>query len=336
MTLQEPLQFAPVFVPKVWGGRSLEQYLGPIDAPGPIGEVWGLVDRDECSSVVRGGEFEGRNLRGLMLSESESLLGATTAATGEYFPLLVKLLDATQDLSVQVHPDRRAARRIGGGAAGKTEAWFILSAEPGSTIQLGLQPGVDAKAFAEKAATPEVVDLLQTHEVKPGQFILVPPGTVHSIGRGITLVEIQENSDTTYRLFDWGRVGMDGEPRELHTEQALCSMDYEQVLVGPVESVISADSADQVRLVDCDAFAIDILRLHGSETGDTDGRALVYVVVEGSGVLATSGGIERRIGRGETWLLPASIGEHRFTSVDGELRVLRVETRALAEEGGGE
>jgi len=328
MALQEPLHFAPLFVSKVWGGRTLERYLGPIAAKGPIGEVWELVDRDGCSSVVEGGTFAGRSLRGLMLSETESLLGATRPAPGGTFPLLVKLLDATQDLSVQVHPDRKVARRIGGGATGKTEAWFILSAAPGSILHLGLKPGVDAKSFAAKAARPGVVDLLQTYEVKAGQFVFVPPGTVHSIGRGIALVEIQENSDTTYRLFDWGRAGMDGKPRELHTEQALCSMEYDQQLAGPIESLVGGKPVDRVRLADCDAFAIDLLRLHGSETGDTDGRALVYVVVEGSGVLATSGGVERRIGRGETWLLPAAVGEHRFASVEGELRVLRVETKA--------
>ena len=124
---------------------------------------------------------------------------------------------------------------------------------------------------------------------------------------------------------------MDGRPRELHTDQALCSMDYEQELVGPIDSAVSGDGSGEVRLADCDAFAIDLLRLHGKETGDTHGRALVYVVVEGSGVLVTSGGIERRIERGETWLLPAATGEHKFASVEGELCVLRVEAKASVE-----
>jgi len=332
MSLTEPLRFHHLAFEKVWGGRSLESFAeGALSAEGPIGEIWEVVDRDEASSKVADGPFKGRRLRGLMLSESSDLLGRTKPAKGDYFPLLIKYLDAAQNLSVQVHPDERAAKNLGGGAERKTECWYILSAEPGARLYLGFKQGVARTDFAAKCATADIVKMLESHEVKAGDFVFVPPGTVHSIGAGITLVEVQENSDTTYRLFDWGRTGLDGRPRECHIDEALNSIDYESAAPVPVQPVFATDGGvnECAPLVDCEAFAVDALHVNGPLEGSTDTRAWIYIVTDGKGELSLPGRDETwPMRRGETWLLPAALGAYRLDSVDGQLKMLRVETKA--------
>jgi len=326
MTLAEPLRFQPIALEKIWGGRRLQPFLpGGLTEPGLVGEIWTLADRQGNSSVVAEGNFEGRKLAGLMLSEREALLGSVSPTSDERFPLLVKYLDATQPLSVQVHPDAKAAKRLGGEA--KDECWYILSAEPGSQIYLGLAPGVDVATFAAEARGPHVVDMLQTHDVHAGQFISIPAGTVHALGAGITLVEVQENADTTYRIFDWDRTGLDGKPRETHCEEAFQSIDYDFVPEGPITPRLDATEGvnGRVPLLTRPGFEVDLLGIHQPESLDADGRPWVYVVLNGRGTLVLeSGDGSWKVRRGETWLLPADLGRHQFTSVDGDLELLRV------------
>jgi len=333
MTLREPLCFAPQCLEKVWGGRGLEPYFPTAFPPaGPVGEVWVLVDRDDRSSVVRAtGAFEGRSLRGLMLSEARDLLGRTRPGAGGHFPLLVKYLDAARDLSVQVHPDARTAERLGGGASGKTECWYVLSADPGSRIYLGLEPDVEPAHFAASAGSAAVVGLLRSYPVHPGQFVFVPPGTVHAIGAGLRLIEVQENSDTTYRLYDWSRRGLDGAARPLHLDEGLRSIDYGLELEGPIDPVFRPDAGgdgSRARVVDCEAFGVELQRVGEPELRTTGDRALLYVVVEGRGTLGVAGlEAEWPLRPGETWLVPAAVGEHRVESTSKDLRLLVVETR---------
>ena len=187
MAITEPLLFSPVLFEKVWGGRVLEDFLGrPLEQDGPIGEIWTLVDRDDASSQVQAGELAGRSLRGLMMSEREALLGATTPTSAGYFPLLVKYLDARANLSVQVHPDARAAQRLGGDAASKSECWYVLSADPGARVYVGFKPELAESELCDKLTGENVADLLDSYEVRVGDFVYVPAGTVHAIGAGIT------------------------------------------------------------------------------------------------------------------------------------------------------
>lgn len=331
MSLTEPLRFDALCMEKVWGGRALAPLFErglPMD--GAIGEVWDLVDRDGSNSVVASdGAFQGRSLRGLMLSEREALLGQARPAPGGYFPLLIKHLDAAQSLSVQVHPDARTAELLGDGPVGKTEAWFILSAEPGSVVYLGLKADVDAVSFAAKATTAEVVGLLESFPVKAGEFVFVPAGTVHAIGGGVTLVEIQENSDTTYRIFDWDRGGADGEPRETHIEQALKSVNYERRALPPFRPRLEDEDGvnRHCPLVDCEAFRIDLRSINEPLARRTPDIALVYIVVEGHGRLTTGGG-EWELRRGDTWLVPASLGAFSIQSDGGQLDLLEVSSKA--------
>jgi mannose-6-phosphate isomerase len=331
-SIDRPLRFERHFLKKVWGGRALEQAPGiELTEEGPIGETWELVDRDDHNSVVADGAFAGLELRGLMLSCPKSLLGDARPTAQGAFPLLIKYLDARKPLSVQVHPDHATAKRMGV-EGGKEECWYILSAEPRALIYLGLKPDVDASQFAEKAAGADVIDLLMPWEVKAGQFVHVPPGTVHAIGGGITLAEVQENCDVTFRLYDWGRMDLNGRQREAHVEQALLAMQYEQALEGPVTpQLTSLDELNRhAKLLDAPAFSVELLDLGGHLELETGGRPDVYVVVGGRGLLFCDDkdgercGEPRTIRAGDVLLVPASVGRHALELDGEELRVLRV------------
>lgn len=325
MSLRQPLRFRPRPVPKVWGGRRLDEFVpGGLGVEGPVGEVWEVADRAENASEVDGGTYDGRKLSGLMLSEREDLLGSARASVDDRFPLLVKYLDAAEPLSVQVHPDARCAEKMGGEP--KDECWYVLAAEADAHVYLGLAEGVDGKTFAAQATSHHVVDLLQRHRVRAGEFLSVPAGTVHAIGAGVTLVEIQENADTTWRLFDWDRPGLDGELRPLQLDEALRAIEYERRPEGPRAPDFGGGVNGRAELLEAPAFTVDALRVNEPLELDTGGRPWVYVVLSGRATLVTPDS-ERRVRRGESWLLPAALGEHRFDAADGELEVLRVEAR---------
>lgn len=330
-SLAEPLLFTRLLFEKVWGGRSLERTPGiPLELPGPVGETWELVDRDDHNSTVARGPHAGRSLRTLLESEPRALLGAARPAAGGHFPVLIKFLSATKPLSVQVHPDQAAAKKLGQGEEGKDEAWYILAAEPESQIYLGLQPEVSASDFAAKADGPEVVDCLRAWPVHAGQFVFVPGGTIHAIGEGITLLEVQNNSDVTYRLYDWDRLGLDGKPRTTHLAEALLSTRFDEVVQGPAEPEFEARGGGNraALLVDCPAFRMELFEIGTYLDLETSGRAVIYVVLEGEGRLRRNGISEPwPLMPGDTWLVPAALGAHRVEPQGSEIKVMRVETQ---------
>lgn len=317
---------------KVWGGHSLEGVLGiSLADRGPIGETWELVDRLEENSVVRGGTHDGRELRDLRATDREALLGATRPTAEDRFPVLVKYISTSQALSVQVHPDDAAAERLHSGESGKTESWYIIDAEPDSQIHLGLREGVDPSELVRCAGGAGVVDLLQTFPVRPGQFIHVPAGTLHAIGKGITLVEVQQNSDVTYRLYDWGRVGLDGQPRPVHVDECLMAARYDGPTPGPTLPEVEPVDAGgrEARLVETETYALALLEVDGARLLETEGRAQALVFLEGSGRLLVEGSDERlEFTAGETWLVPASVGAYEVAAGGDMLRFLLVETRS--------
>lgn len=341
MSIQSPLRLLPVLVPKVWGGEALKPFVigqgtdaegGQIEWPKsePVGEVWIVSDRGEQSSVVAEGPFQGRTLQGLMLSEREALVGESILGDDDSFPLLLKLLDAQANLSVQVHPDDRAAARFGGSS--KDECWYILDAAPRAEIFLGLAPGTGAKQFAEGAATPDVVDLLQRHPVSAGDGVHVPSGTVHSIGAGIAIVEVQTNSDTTFRVYDWGRVGIDGEPREVHLEESFRSIDYEREVdaPGPMEfkpcqkAGSDEESVNRIAtLADCKQFVAEVLEVHEPVEMTVEALPTVLVVLAGSGRIETGDGEIYPLVKGGAWVLPADLESAKIVDADGELKLVR-------------
>ena len=217
------LQFHPLYQEREWGGRALETFLGrKLPGTTPIGESWELVDRPEAQSVVAGGPWAGRTLREVMAAHAAEIMGPAWPATRP-FPLLVKWLDCRDRLSVQVHPPAGLAEKLGGEA--KTENWYFAQTGPGAAVYAGLRAGVTRAVF-EQAITGGTVDrCLERPAVRAGDSLLIPSGTMHAIDAGNVILKIQQNSDTTYRAYDWGRMGLDGKPRALHLAQSLACLE---------------------------------------------------------------------------------------------------------------
>ena len=229
-----PFTFQPIFKERVWGGRELERlYAKPLPAGKPIGEAWEISDRPGDASVIANGPLAGKNLRWLMEQHAAEILGGAKPAAEGRFPLLCKILDAREKLSLQVHPPATKARALQGEP--KTEMWFIADASPEASLYVGLKRGVTRAEFERKIAAGTVAECFHRLPVRAGDTMFLPSGRVHAIGDGLVIFEIQQNSDTTYRVFDWNRVGLDGQPRELHLAQSLASIDFndfEPKLVG--------------------------------------------------------------------------------------------------------
>ena len=250
------LAFHPVLKRIRWGGRRLGDALGkPIGEETDYAESWEVSTHPAGMSTVSGGPFDGTTLTTLVQTRPGDLLGPDVS--DHDFPLLIKFLDAHDRLSVQVHPNNAQAARFQPGENGKTEAWVILDAAPGSRLFVGLKQGITPDVLQAALETGRVEDCLHSYNVSPGDCIFIPAGTVHAIGEGILLAEIQQSSNLTFRLYDWGRVGSDGLPRELHISQALECIDFERGPVDPVQPrVISERSPRSELLVDCEQFWI--------------------------------------------------------------------------------
>ncbi len=244
-----PLVFKPIFKERVWGGREMERlYHKPLPSAVTIGESWEISDQGDNLSVVANGPLAGRTLRSIMEEHQEELLGETPPMPNGRFPLLIKILDARDRLSLQVHPPAKAALKLGGEP--KTEMWFVAHADPGATIYAGLKRGVTRKQFEDAIARQELEPLVHQLAPRAGDALFVPSGRLHAIGAGLVIFEIQQNSDTTYRVYDWGR------PREIHVAQSLQCIDFEDF------EPSLADSREEV-LVACEHFVCARLKLDG-------------------------------------------------------------------------
>jgi mannose-6-phosphate isomerase len=303
-----PLVFEPILKERVWGGRLLGSALGrrlPEDET-PYGESWELVDLEADQSVVRDGPLAGSTLGALVARLGERLLGHA-ALDGGSFPLLIKLIHAASVLSVQVHPDAETARRLGGRP--KSEAWYILEAEPGASLYLGLAQGVDRASFERAMREGRLEELLVPVPARAGDLVPVRPGTVHAIGAGVLLAEVQQPSDTTYRVFDWNRLGLDGKPRTLHEREALESIHFDdRVTPLPGEAPQRADLG---------LFVIERVRLGPGEVLPVEDEGPVVLVgLEGRGSLGTSIH-ETPLARGDVVLLPSACRPARLYSGQG-------------------
>ena len=230
-----PLTFQPIFKERVWGGREIERlYDKKLPAGAPIGESWEISDRPGDVSVIANGPLAGKDLHWLMENHRAELLRNAKPASGNRFPLLCKILDARDKLSLQVHPPADKAAELGGEP--KTEMWFIADAAPDAELYVGLKRGVTREAFEEKIRNGTMTECFHHVPVKRGDAMFLPSGRVHAIGAGLVILEIQQNSDTTYRVFDWDRPGLDGKPRELHVAESLASIDFNDFEPGLVQS----------------------------------------------------------------------------------------------------
>jgi mannose-6-phosphate isomerase len=308
----DPLRFQPILRRLIWGGRRLGTVLHkPIGEGSDYAESWELSDYHDQVSVVSEGALAGTTLRELVRMRGRELLGPVPGARDQ-FPLLVKFIDAHEPLSVQVHPDDETGRRLANDN-GKTEAWVIIAADPGSLIYAGLKPGVGRDELSRALDSGDVERLLHRFEPKPGDSILIEAGTVHAIGAGVLLAEIQQMSDATFRVFDWNRVGADGKPRPLHIREAMESIDFDRGPVDPIVPEAGQGPGGETRehLARSPYFALERLRLdRPAIVGRTD-RFTILMGLEGGSDLVQG---EHRVGLdlGQTLLLPAAVGPCRI------------------------
>lgn len=233
LNLTIPLTFEPIFMERMWGGRRLEAEFGKKLPPHrAIGESWEIVDRPEAQSIVRNGLLRGKTLHELWTQYRDEIFGETPDSSR--FPLLLKLLDAHDKLSLQVHPPEKLAGRFGGEP--KTEFWYVAAADPGAELYLGFRESITRDQFEKALLDGTAADHIHTVRVRTGDAVFLPAGRLHALGAGNLLIEIQQNSDTTYRVFDWNRVDNKGKQRQLHIDQALQSIDFNDVQPRLLES----------------------------------------------------------------------------------------------------
>ena len=306
--MREVLQFQPIYQERVWGGRRLESFLGRELPPGPpIGESWEIVDRPEAQSRVRGGRYGGATLREMIARHGADIMGPGWEPTAA-FPLLVKWLDCSERLSLQVHPPAAVAPSLG--AQPKTENWYVAHSVPGASLFVGLKRGTKRDEFERALAAGTAGDLVNRISVTPGDSILDHSGQVHAIDAGNLILEIQQNSDTTYRLYDWGRVGLDGKPRRLHVQESLQSILWDEA---PPELIGAAPTSGTIAA--CDEFSIRRVVLGAGESirFAAGGQPRLLSVAAGGVRLAGEGAPGTAFPVGANALLPWS-AELEFTA----------------------
>lgn len=321
-----PVRFIPILQPKPWGGRALERLFGkalPTDTP--IGESWEIVSLPGAESIVRDGPLAGQPISALVDAWGPSLLGRAARADGR-FPLLIKFLDAREHLSVQVHPKPDRDDPHGWKPGIKHEAWYVLDSEPDAKMFIGFRSEVDAAQARTAANTPAMAKLLREWPTRPGDCFYLPSGTPHALGAGNVVAEVQTPSDVTYRLYDWDRVGLDGQPRSLHVEAGLANIRYD---IGDQQIVQARTSTPRAygtttRVAASERFLMDHVRLtHGATRPLQSGEMLIWIVLSGAALLRR-GSFEMRFQKGDTLLIPAQ-REGITLVTDGPAELLEVQ-----------
>jgi mannose-6-phosphate isomerase len=304
------LRFHPLLKRNRWGGRRLATVLEKPIGPEPdYGESWEISDHGDAQSLVDGGPFDGWSLTRLVTEHAKELLGRHADRT--QFPLLIKFLDAHDRLSLQVHPNDALAREFDVTENGKSEAWIVIDAAPDSRLFAGLKVGVTPEGFKRHLAAGTVADCLHVIPAKPGDCIYIPAGTVHAIGEGILLAEVQQSSDLTFRLHDWDWLDDDGKPRELHVGNSLLCTDWNRGPVDPVTPVSVLDSShetsshDVEQLVACEHFVIQRHRASTSFSIPSEDRFRILIALEGTATLRCDQQTVP-LPRGGTVLIPAA------------------------------
>ncbi|MGO9435830.1 MAG: type I phosphomannose isomerase catalytic subunit [Terracidiphilus sp.] len=308
-----PLRFEPIYQYRLWGGRRLSSLLSaPLPGDGPIGEAWVLSDRTDHQSLIANGALKGRTIGQVMEQFREQLMGKLSPRFRR-FPLLLKFLDAHEMLSVQVHPSDDPSELNPAGDTAKTEAWVVIEAEKGSQIYAGLKSGTTAGSLRESLRDGTVSEHLVSISPKPGDAIFIPAGTVHTLGNDVVVFEVQQNSDVTFRLYDWGHIDPETkETRPLQVDQALACIEFgannSGLVAPPVETTTPVE---RERLFDCPAFLLWRVLGQDQFTVGATGEPRVLVGIEGSGKIVHDG-TPYAVEKGDVWLLPAEAGECAF------------------------
>lgn len=304
-----PLKFEPVLKDKIWGGVKLNRLFGKNAQSSRLGESWELSGYENDESVVNNGFLAGNSLTELVEIYMGELIGDKVYEDyGQSFPLLFKLIDANDNLSIQVHPgDEIAAERHD--SFGKTEMWYVVDAEPGASLIIGFKKDCDRDTYLDALEAGNIEELLQQVAVTKGDVLFIPAGLVHAIGKGVVVAEIQQSSDITYRIYDYKRTDDHGNERELHTEQALDVIDFSAAKEPKVK--YEARMNDLCPLVQCEYFTTGILRFNEPLTrnyGMID-SFVAYMCLEGSIVIESENGLRTPVSKGDTVMIPASLNE---------------------------
>ena len=324
-----PLTFHPIFKERVWGGREIQRLFGKqLPSGAPIGESWEISDRPGDASVIANGPLAGKDMRWLMEHHAHELLGGAKPAGQNHFPLLCKILDAREKLSLQVHPSAAQAAALGGEP--KTEMWFIADAAPGAELYVGLKRGVTRGEFEKKIRTGEVAGCFHRIPVRAGDAMFLPGGRVHTIGAGLVIFEIQQNSDTTYRVFDWNRTGLDGQPRKLHIAESLASVNFEDFEPALIQGRFAGGEIKSRPLVNSPLFKVEALEMKAGAGLNLNPRQLQIVATVRGELEIKSGLISVHLTAGQFCLVPASLEQTEMLAAS-KVTLLRVEVEQTSE-----
>ena len=316
-----PLKFEPILKTIVWGGEKIAPYKGIVTDQRHIGESWELSGVAGNESIVAEGPLKGRSIASLVKEYKGELVGEHVYLnTGDEFPLLIKFIDALTDLSIQVHPNDELAAARHNGSKGKTEMWYVVAADKGAHLLAGLNKKITPEEYAARVADDSITDVLARYDVHPGDVFFLPAGRIHAICGGCFIAEIQQTSNITYRIYDYGRLGLDGKPRELHTELAKDAIDY--TVYPDYRTHYSPVQDEEQEVVSCPYFTTSIYDLTLPYAKDLSGidSFMVVMCLEGSGTLEVDGE-EVSVHQGETVLIPASADDICFVP-DACMKVL--------------
>ena len=322
MTLY-PLLFVPNLHSVVWGGNQLRPYKGLEPSDEPIGESWEVSAVPSSTSIISNGIYKGKDLISVINEQSEAILGKKVNEKYDgKLPLLVKFIDAKRDLSIQVHPNDEMAMREHG-KMGKTEMWYVIKAEEGAHLYAGFKEEITPQEYQQRIADGSITEVLAGHQVKAGDVFYLPAGRVHAICGGILLAEVQQSSDVTYRIFDYNRAGMDGKPRELHTELAAKALDYH--VEEEYRTAYSESPNKAIQIIDTPYFDVRVLEISKSFHRNMKkyDSFIITMCIEGDcKIHVRSTGEETLLKQGNSTLIPAAIADYDIIPQQGTTRIL--------------
>ncbi|MGN0664941.1 MAG: type I phosphomannose isomerase catalytic subunit [Huintestinicola sp.] len=307
-----PIKLKPAFKDYLWGGTRLRDDFGKDCDFDKIAESWELSCHKDGNSVVANGEFAGLTLAEYIEKQGKAVLGSNCQRF-DNFPILIKLIDAKDNLSVQVHPDNEYAQRVEG-EYGKTEMWYIVDCDEGASLLYGFKHEISKDEFRERIENNTLLEVTNSVPVKKGDVFFIEAGTLHAIGKGILIAEIQQNSNTTYRIYDYGRVGADGKPRQLHIDKAVEVTNLCPAKQYPETPVITNDGWSSKLLASCEYFTVNALDISSKASLEATEKSFVNIlVVDGNCVLSSSGCEDMNITKGESVFIPAGFGSFELS-----------------------
>ncbi len=312
-----PLKLTPAFKDYIWGGTKLRTDFNKKCDFQKIAESWELSCHKDGNSVISNGEYEGLTLAEYIEKAGKSVLG-TNCEKFENFPILIKLIDAKDNLSVQVHPNNDYALRVEG-EYGKTEMWYVVDCDEGASLLYGFEKDITKEEFADRIKNNTLLEVTNRVQVKKGDVFFIESGTLHAIGKGIVIAEIQQNSNTTYRIYDYGRVGNDGKPRELHIDKAVEVTDLCPAKAYPIGETLQLDGYASTRLASCEYFTVNVLEVETTAVLSADSTSFHSILVLEGFVNLNYDGKEIKLSKGDSIFIPADSGEY---SIVGECKII--------------